>query len=217
MALITEESANHKTIVTIDGPAPGITRYSETILPTEFGDFQCIIYRRENGDEEVAMVVGDVSGKSDVFCRIHSSCLTSEVLNSIKCDCKKQLDAALQKIQSLGCGIVVYLHQEGRGIGLGDKIRAYAEQAKGRDTVDANRVLGLPDDARTYAGAAYILKDIGVTSVSLLTNNPLKIKGLEKNGVVVSRRIPHLLEAGEIANNYVRVKQDRMGHLGSKI
>ncbi len=200
-------------IIEGEGQPRTIQKYSETVLPTQHGEFRCLVYRDENGVEEVAMAVGEISGEEDVLCRVHSACLTSEVLGSVKCDCKEQLDASLRLIQKVGQGVVIYLHQEGRGIGLGNKIRAYAEQAKGHDTVDANRVLGLPDDTRRYDTAAGILKDLGIKSVALLTNNPLKIAGLEKHGVVVSRRVAHLLSVGAIASEYVKTKQERMGHM----
>jgi GTP cyclohydrolase II len=188
-----------------------IERFSETQLPTEHGQFRCVVYR-EGGIEHVAMVVGDVSGH-DVLCRVHSECLTSEVLGSVKCDCKAQLDGALRRIQEEGRGVVVYLRQEGRGIGLGNKIAAYALQEQGHDTVDANRLLGLPDDTRDYAVAARILEDLGVEGVDLMTNNPLKVKGLEEGGIVVDR-VEHLVEApSHHAASYLATKSERMGHM----
>lgn len=188
-----------------------VERYAETLLPTVHGALRCVVYREQSGTEHVAMVAGDVDG-DDVLCRVHSECLTSEVFGSVKCDCKQQLDRALDLIARRGRGVVVYLRQEGRGIGLGNKIRAYALQEGGLDTVDANRELGLPDDARDYTVAAAMLADLGVTSVALLTNNPLKIEGLEAAGVVV-RRLPHLVHAMGPAKSYLEVKGRRMGHL----
>jgi GTP cyclohydrolase II len=195
-----------------DMPVPTITRYAETLLPTVHGPLRCVVFRAQDGTEHVAMVAGDISG-DDVLCRVHSECLTSEVLGSLKCDCKQQLDRALDLISRRGRGVVLYLRQEGRGIGLGNKIRAYALQEEGYDTVDANRALGLPDDARDYRVAAEMLADLGVKSVALLTNNPLKVDGLEEAGVKVSRRVPHLVTAPGPAKSYLEVKGRRMGHL----
>jgi GTP cyclohydrolase II len=188
-----------------------IQRYAETLLPTTHGALKAIVYR-EGSIEHMALVAGDVRGE-DVLCRVHSECLTGEVLGSLKCDCKQQLDRALDLISRRGRGVVLYLRQEGRGIGLGNKIRAYALQEQGYDTVDANRALGLPDDARDYDVAAKILADLGVASVALLTNNPLKIEGLEGAGIKVARRVPHLVHVPGPARAYLEVKAKRMGHV----
>jgi GTP cyclohydrolase II len=187
-----------------------VHRFAETLLPTAHGALRCVVYRLHE-TEHVAMVAGDVAG-DDVLCRVHSECITSEVFGSTKCDCKQQLDRALELIARKGRGVVLYLRQEGRGIGLGNKIRAYALQEKGLDTVDANRELGLPDDARDYGVAAAMLADLGVRSVSLLTNNPKKVEGLEVEGVIV-RRVPHLVHALGPARGYLEVKGRRMGHI----
>lgn len=191
-----------------------IVRYAETLLPTTHGALRCCVYRTPAGVEHLALVVGDVAG-DDVLCRLHSECLTSEVLGSVKCDCKAQLDRALAQIVALGRGVVLYLRQEGRGIGLGDKIRAYALQERGADTVDANRLLGLPDDARDYGDAADMLRDLGVASVALLTNNPEKLAALARLGVR-ARRVPHIVPAQALATHaaqYVAAKARRMGHM----
>jgi GTP cyclohydrolase II len=192
--------------------APVVTRYAETLLPTLHGALRCVVYREVDGVEHVALAAGDVAGE-DVLCRVHSECLTSEVFGSLKCDCKQQLDRALELIARRGRGVVLYLRQEGRGIGLGNKIKAYALQEVGYDTVDANRALGLPDDARDYRVAAAMLADLGASSVALLTNNPLKVEGLEEAGVRVARRVPHLVSAQGPARSYLEVKGRRMGHL----
>jgi GTP cyclohydrolase II len=194
-------------------PSSAVVRYGETLLPTTHGDLRCLVYRTPEGVEHVAMVAGDVSGGEEVLVRAHSECMTSEVFGSLKCDCKAQLDRALDMIARRGRGVVLYLRQEGRGIGLGNKIRAYAMQEQGYDTVDANRILGLPDDTRDYGVAAAMLADLGVKSVALLTNNPLKVSGLEVAGVRVVRRVPHLVEAAAPAMRYLEVKGRRMGHL----
>ena len=193
---------------------PRVTRFAETLLPTEHGELRCIVYSTPTGTEHVAMVAGDFEGEEEILCRVHSECLTSEVLGSLKCDCKSQLDHALELIAKKGRGVVLYLReQEGRGIGLGNKIRAYALQEHGHDTVDANRLLGLPDDARSYDVAAAMLKDLGAARVTLLTNNPLKVEGLESHGIEVVRRRPHLVEMPPRALSYVATKQARMGHV----
>lgn len=190
-----------------------IERYAETRLPTQFGDFKCLVYRDRNGKEHMAMVRGEISGKSNVLCRIHSECLTGEVFASTKCDCKSQLRLALEKISTADQGIIIYMRDEGRGIGLGNKIRAYGLQELGADTVDANRMLGLPDDTRDYTLAAEILKDLHVSSVCLMTNNPLKVNGLKNGGMEVSERLDHYTEAPTHAAYYLQTKRDRMGHL----
>ena len=189
-----------------------IEKYAETRLPTKYGDFQCAVYRDRNGKEHLAMVKGDVAGKPDIMCRVHSECLTSEVFGSTKCDCKAQLDMALEKIAEDGAGVVVYMRDEGRGIGLGNKIRAYNLQEQGADTVDANRMLGLPDDTRDYTLAAEILTDLQIGSVCLMTNNPLKVNGLTNGGIQVAKRVEHYTDAPTHAAFYLETKRDRMGH-----
>ena len=188
-----------------------LARYSEAVLPTEFGEFTMVVFRDDENQEHFALVKGELP-KENVLTRVHSECLTGEVLHSHKCDCRQQLQASLICIQENGSGVLVYLRQEGRGIGLGDKIRAYALQSKGMDTVDSNRELGLKDDARTYEHAASILKELGIHSVALMTNNPDKISGLTKHGINVAR-IPFVVDAHELGKAYVKTKQDRMGHL----
>ena len=189
-------------------------RYSETTLPTTHGLLRMVIYRSDDGTEHVAMVAGVVDGASEVLCRVHSECLTSEVFGSLKCDCKQQLDRALDMIARRGRGVVLYLRgHEGRGIGLGDKVRAYALQEQGHDTVDANRLLGLPDEARDFSMVRAILEDLGVRSVALLTNTPLKVEALQADGVVVTTRVPHLVDAAAPAMRYLAVKGARMGHM----
>jgi len=191
-----------------------LERFSEAELPTERGPFRVVVFReKRTGREHVAMVRGDVGGKEGVPVRLHSECLTSEVLGSLKCDCREQLDRALDLIAQTGCGVVVYLRQEGRGIGLGNKIKAYALQAKGADTYEANRMLGFADDLRTYDVAAEILRSLGVRSVDLITNNPLKIAALVDEGIPVHRRIPSRTEHNPHNVGYLRTKRERSGHL----
>ncbi len=161
----------------------------------------------------MALVVGDVKSPGPPpLVRVHSECWTGEVLRSRKCDCREQLDHALRAIAAAGRGVVVYLRQEGRGIGLGNKIRAYALQEQGHDTVDANRMLGFEDDARTYDVAAAMLADLGVKRVALLTNNPRKVDGLRAHGVEVVERVPISVEPNEHNADYLAVKAKRMGH-----
>ena len=194
-----------------------IERYSECLLPTEYGEFQVVCYREALPDgsvaEHLAIVRGDVRGGEEILVRAHSECLTGEVLHSLKCDCREQLDLALQRIAARGRGAVLYLRQEGRGIGLGDKLRAYGMQQKGYDTVDANRVLGLGDDLRRYHMARAMLEDLGIRSIELLTNNPSKVRLLRAEGVKVVRRVPHLVELHELNRGYLETKRERMGHV----
>jgi GTP cyclohydrolase II/3,4-dihydroxy 2-butanone 4-phosphate synthase/GTP cyclohydrolase II len=165
-------------------------------------------------DEHVALVIGDAfQNRNNVLVRVHSECLTSEVFGSLKCDCREQLDAAFEKIRAAGGGIVIYLRQEGRGIGLGNKIRAYALQARGADTVDANHQVGFESDLRTYDVAGAMLHDLGVRGVSLMTNNPRKVEGLEKAGIHVVARLPHQVAPSPHSARYLATKRDRLGHL----
>ena len=199
-----------------------LLRYAEADLPTAYGPFRLYVYRTGETttpsasslsvDEHMAIVKGDISGGTAVLCRVHSECWTSEVLGSLKCDCRDQLDAALAKIAAEGTGVVVYLRQEGRGIGLGNKIRAYNLQDKGADTVEANLRLGFEADARSYDLAAAILSDLGVRSVRLLTNNPLKVAGLEASGVKVTDRLSHWVGENQHNASYLAVKRRKMGH-----
>jgi len=190
----------------------GVTHYAETRLPTTNGDFTVHVFR--HGEiEHLAIVAGHVNGAERLPVRVHSECLTGEVLGSLKCDCKAQLDGALDRIKEYGRGVVVYLRQEGRGIGLGNKIKAYRLQEDGADTVDANRLLGFDDDLRDYTVAADILGYFGVISVSLMTNNPLKIQGLEDAGIVVTGREPHVAGVNAVNLGYLETKRDRMGHM----
>jgi GTP cyclohydrolase II len=164
-------------------------------------------------DQHVALSMGALSGKSHVPVRIHSECITSEVFGSLKCDCKDQLEAAQAEIARRGFGAVLYLRQEGRGIGLANKVRAYALQAHGADTVDANRLLGLPDDARRYDAAAAILGHLGVNSVELMTNNPAKEEALRALGIEVVKRTPVIVPTNPIAATYLETKRSRMRHV----
>jgi GTP cyclohydrolase II len=191
-----------------------ITRYSEAAIPTAFGTFNVVVYREAGTPHEhCAIVLGDITGKDNVLVRVHSECFTGEVLHSLKCDCRQQLDAALKCISEESAGAVLYLRQEGRGIGLGNKIRAYALQQEGADTVDANRMLGFADDLRQYHVATAMLEDLGVRSISLLTNNPEKVRALRADGVNISKRVPMRIDPNDFNREYLATKQARMGHL----
>jgi GTP cyclohydrolase II len=185
--------------------------FSEAPLPTARGTFRVVFRERATGLEHVAMVLGDAVGNA-VPVRIHSECLTSEVLGSLKCDCRAQLDRALDHIAARGRGLLLYLRQEGRGIGLGNKIRAYALQAQGHDTYEANRLLGFPEDLRRYDVAADMLRLLGVRSVQLITNNPLKLEALVQAGIPVRRRITLPSPSNPHSVDYLRVKRERTGH-----
>jgi GTP cyclohydrolase II len=191
-----------------------VVRYAEAYVPTEYGRMQIVVYHEPGTPHEhCAIIHGDVHGKEHVLMRVHSECFTGEVLHSLKCDCREQLDHALSAITKEAAGIVIYLRQEGRGIGLGNKIRAYAlQEEQGADTVDANRLLGFDDDLRQYHVATAILAQLDIRSVRLMTNNPLKVDALRAEGVEVER-VPVRIEPGEQAQRYLTTKQKRMGHL----
>jgi GTP cyclohydrolase II len=201
-------------------PPSSLERYAEADVPTEYGAFRVVVFRELPCGldaqcapvEHVAIVCGEVANGEDVLARAHSECWTGEALHSLKCDCREQLDHALRAIAEAGAGVVLYLRQEGRGIGLGNKIRAYALQSQGHDTVDANRLLGFADDLRSYRPAADMLRALGVRSVALLTNNPAKVDGLEAEGVRITRRVPVNVPVNVYSREYLRAKQSRMGH-----
>ncbi|GIV94223.1 GTP cyclohydrolase II [Chloroflexus sp.] len=190
-----------------------ITRAAMADLPTRFGHFQIVVYLDAEQKEQIALTCGQLHTPEPVLTRLHSECLTGDIFGSHRCDCGEQLAAALTAIQQAGRGVLLYLRQEGRGIGLVNKIRAYALQQQGLDTVDANRALGLPDDMRDYRVAAAILTDLGIRSVRLLTNNPAKITGIEQHGIAVAERVPLQMPANNYSAAYLLAKQVRMGHL----
>jgi 3,4-dihydroxy 2-butanone 4-phosphate synthase / GTP cyclohydrolase II len=191
-----------------------VERVVETQLPTKFGEFNVVGYRSLVDDKHhVAMVRGEVDGHEDVLVRVHSECLTGDVFHSLRCDCGEQLEDALLRIHDEGRGVLLYLAQEGRGIGLLNKLRAYRLQEEGLDTVDANVRLGLPADLRDYGIGAQILVDLGLSSIRLLTNNPKKIVGLEGYGLRVTDQVPIEHPPGEHNREYLRAKKERMGHL----
>jgi 3,4-dihydroxy 2-butanone 4-phosphate synthase/GTP cyclohydrolase II len=190
-----------------------VERVVSTGLPTAFGDFEVVGYRSLVDDKHhVAMVKGDVADADDVLVRVHSECLTGDVFHSLRCDCGEQLESALAMIEEAGRGVLLYLAQEGRGIGLLNKLRAYKLQEEGLDTVDANLKLGLPADLRDYGIGAQILTDLGLSSIRILTNNPKKIIGLEGYGLSVTGQVPIQPTPNPHNEAYLRAKRDRMGH-----
>ena len=182
-------------------------------LPSRFGRFRIVAFwNNRDAKEHVAIVHGDIIGAVDVPTRMHSECLTGDALGSLRCDCRDQLEAALRKIASFERGLVLYLRQEGRGIGLINKVRAYALQDQGLDTVEANLALGFRDDERDYAIAAHMLQTLGVRSIQLMTNNPRKIDQLRSFGIDVSARLPHVLPPNSYNRFYLETKANRSGH-----
>ncbi len=191
-----------------------VKRMASARIPTQVGEFQLILYANSLDDKEhLALVMGDIQGKDDVLVRVHSECYTGDVLGSLRCDCGEQLHMSMQMIAMEGEGVILYLRQEGRGIGLLDKLRAYTLQDQGYDTVEANLALGHQADERDYTVAARMLADLGVCSIRLLTNNPSKIENLSELGVVVKERVP--VESTVNADNafYLLTKVQRMDHL----
>ena len=207
------------TLSRAEQPTAHIELLAQAPLPTRHGMFQVRVFRFEEPSahpslsrEHCALVMGEVRGRSHVPVRVHSECLTGEVFNSLKCDCREQFDHAQAAIAKHGYGVILYLRQEGRGIGLANKVRAYALQAMGADTVEANELLHLPVDARTYDVAAAMLRELGVESVELMTNNPAKVDELRKLGITVEARLPVLIPANPFSASYLEVKRRRMAH-----
>jgi 3,4-dihydroxy 2-butanone 4-phosphate synthase/GTP cyclohydrolase II len=191
-----------------------VHRVAEATLPTPFGDFRIIGYSNDvDGREHVALIRGDVRGQDDVLVRVHSKCLTGDVFGSARCDCGAQLEAAMRLVTDRGTGVIVYLDQEGRGIGLLNKLRAYQLQDEGHDTVEANKMLGFPADLRNYGIGAQILADLGLRRIQIMTNNPKKLSGLEGFGLEITRRVPLETEATRINQGYLDVKRDKLGHM----
>lgn len=193
---------------------PSVTLVASCELPTPWAVFRLHGFREDaSGKEHLALTLGEVAAAPAPLTRLHSECLTGDGLFSLRCDCGPQLEAALEAIAREGRGILLYLRQEGRGIGLLDKLRAYALQDQGLDTVDANRALGLPDDARDYGIAGAMLQTLGVGELRLMTNNPAKVRALEAFGVTIAERVPHVAGRGPRNQAYLDTKAARMGHL----
>ncbi len=192
---------------------PTAVRAAEASLPTVHGGFRIVAYRDvPTGKEHAAIAKGDLAGATGVLTRIHSECLTGDIFGSLRCDCGPQLREALRRIDQAGAGVVLYLRQEGRDIGLINKIAAYELQEQGLDTVDANLELGHPVDARTYDAARDMLLDLGIKSVRLMTNNPAKVDALEALGIQVVERLPLVVEPTDDSEAYLATKRERMGH-----
>jgi GTP cyclohydrolase II len=196
---------------------PQTTWRAQTELPTRHGIFQMHVFVEQTASgeekEHVAMVYGDVHGNDHVPVRVHSECMTSEVFGSMKCDCREQLETALAEVVKRGGGMVLYLRQEGRGIGLINKVRAYNLQSQGHDTVDANRLLGLPDDTRDYSCVKEMLEHFDIQSVELMTNNPEKVRALRELRITVENRVPVLIKPNPYSQGYLEAKRARMSHM----
>jgi GTP cyclohydrolase II len=193
---------------------PEVSLYSEAKLPTSLGEFHIYVFRSSIDDKEhVALAMGDVKGARGILVRVHSECLTGEAFGSLRCDCREQLQESMRMIAKAGRGLIIYLRQEGRGIGLGNKVRAYALQDQGLDTIDANHQLGFGGDERDYAMAVAILKYFDIKSLLLVTNNPEKIADLKEHGIEIIQRVPIEIEPTEYSREYLRTKRDKAGHM----
>jgi GTP cyclohydrolase II len=198
----------------IQYPEKHIKVVTSAALPTRFGDFRAVVFSiGADGKEHIALIHGNVEGEEKVPVRMHSECLTGDTLGSYRCDCRDQLEAALRYLGNQESGILLYLRQEGRGIGLINKIKAYALQDRGMDTVEANHALGFADDERDYSAAAGMLNALRVKSIKLLSNNPRKMEGLQRLGIVITERMPHIMPANRHNHKYLETKARKSGHV----
>lgn len=204
-----------RAVVNRDTRQP-VRRVASARLPTEFGDFDIHVFESPR-ETHVALVRGSLGDGQDVLCRVHSSCVTGDIFHSERCDCGPQLHAALGRIAAEGRGVLIYLNQEGRGIGLANKIRAYKLQEQGADTVEANEQLGFAADLRDYRAALEMLRDLGVRSVRLMSNNPRKLEGLAGDDLAVNERLPLEIAATASSQHYLRTKRDKLGHMLSSV
>ncbi|RMG26031.1 MAG: GTP cyclohydrolase II [Methanobacteriota archaeon] len=194
-------------------PGDGLKIYGEAKLPSRFGNFKIYSFKgTPDGKDHIAVVAGDVQGKEDVLTRVHSECLTGDVFGSLRCDCREQLELALDRLRQEGEGVIIYHRQEGRGIGLANKIKAYELQDQGYNTIEANEKLGFKADQRDYAVVPLILEALGVKSIRLMTNNPAKLSALRRLGVKITGRVDHHVDPNEYNEFYLETKRVKMGH-----
>lgn len=197
---------------------PSVRLYAKAKLPTCFGEFQVHVFRNNRDSKEhIALTLGDVKGERGLLVRVHSECLTGESFCSLRCDCRDQLESSMRMIGQAGRGIIIYLRQEGRGIGLGNKVKAYALQDQGLDTIEANHQLGFDSDERNYHMAVSILKYFDIRSLLLITNNPEKIRDLKEHGIVIIQRVPIEITPNKYSCKYLRTKRDKAGHILSNL
>ena len=207
-------SAENNSVSKQDAENLRVEHFATAQLPSQYGQFQIVAFtNNRDGKDHVAILHGDVRGQTGVLTRIHSECLTGDVFGSLKCDCGDQLDLALQEIAATDAGIILYMRQEGRGIGLANKVKAYSLQDSGLDTVEANLHLGFDDDLRDYEISARMLELLGVESIVLMTNNPSKVEGLQESGVIVEERRPIQTTPNPHNFNYLETKRQKSGHI----
>lgn len=217
-----EPSKNHDMHLTTQPQRPTreqlenlvVEHFATANLPTKHGQFKIVAFTNNlDGKEHVAVIKGNIKGEAGVLCRIHSECLTGDVFGSLKCDCGPQLEAALEQLEEHGQGIILYMRQEGRGIGLANKVKAYSLQDQGMDTVEANKHLGFDDDMRDYSIATEMLRYLAPESIILMTNNPRKLEAMRKSGIPVDERLPLKIDPNPFNDRYLKTKKNKSGHL----